>query len=73
LGRGVARAGFDGVALLFISAFVLILLAAVLLAAGLVSDDGLRSSVVALVAGVGGLLLLWLGVVSRSGSTPSAG
>ena len=72
MGRGVDRDGVDGVALLFISAFVLIVLAAVTLAAGLLSD-GLRLPVVALVAGVGGLLLLWLGVIRRSSSRSSAG
>ena len=62
-----------GVALLFIAAFVLIVVAAIALGAGLLADDGLRLPVVALVASAGGLLLLWLGVVRRSGSKPSAG
>jgi hypothetical protein len=40
----------------------------------LLFDDGLRFPIVALVASVGGVLLLWLGVVRRSGSPPpSAG
>jgi hypothetical protein len=62
-----------GVALLFVASFVLIVVAAIALGAGLLSDDGLRLPVVALVASAGGLLLLWLGVVRRSGSKPSAG
>ena len=62
-----------GVALLFVAAFVLIVAAAIALGAGLLADDGLRLPVVALVASAGGLLLLWLGVVRRSGSKPSAG
>ena len=62
-----------GVALLFVAAFVLIVVAAIALGAGLLADDGLRLPVVALVASAGGLLLLWLGVVRRSGSKPSAG
>lgn len=62
-----------GVALLFVAAFVLIVVAAVSLGTGLLSGDGLRLPVVAFVASAGGLLLLWLGVVRRSGSPPSAG
>jgi len=62
-----------GVALLFVAAFVLIVVAAFALGAGLLTDDGLRLPAVALVASAGGLLLLWLGVVRRSGSKPSAG
>jgi hypothetical protein len=62
-----------GDALLFVAAFLLIVLAAVALGAGLFADDGLRLPVVALVASAGGLLLLWLGVVRRSGWKPSAG
>ena len=62
-----------GVALLYVAAFVLIVVAAIALGAGLLADDGLRLPVVALVASAGGLLLLWLGVVRRSGSKPSAG
>jgi hypothetical protein len=62
-----------GVALLFVAAFALIVGAAIALGAGLLADDGLRLPVVALVASAGGLLLLWLGVVRRSGSKPSAG
>ena len=60
-----------GVALLFVTSFVLIVVAAISLGAGLV-DGGLRLPVVAFVASAGGLLLLWLGVVRRSGSPPSA-
>ena len=62
-----------GVALLFVASFALILVAAVALGAGLLADDGLRLPVVAFVASAGGLMLLWLGVVRRSGSKPSAG
>lgn len=62
-----------GVAPLYLAAFVLIVVAAIALGAGLLADDGLRLPVVALVASGGGLLLLWLGVVRRSGSKPSAG
>jgi hypothetical protein len=62
-----------GVALLYVAAFVLIVVAAIALGAGLLADDGLRLPIVALVASAGGLLLLWLGVVRRSGSKPSAG
>jgi membrane protein implicated in regulation of membrane protease activity len=62
-----------GVALLFVAAFVLIVVAAISLGTGLLSGDGLQLSVVAFVASAGGLLLLWLGVVRRSGSRPSAG
>jgi membrane protein implicated in regulation of membrane protease activity len=61
-----------GVALLSITAFVLILVAAGALATGLLSNGGPRLPAVALVASAGGLLLLWLGVVRRSGSRPSA-
>ena len=52
---------------------LLILVAAVALGAGLLAGDGLRLPIVAIVASAGGLLLLWLGVVRRSGSKPSAG
>ncbi len=62
-----------GIALLSIAALALIVVAAVALGTGLLSDDGLRLPVVALVASSGGLLLLWLSVVRRSGSPPSAG
>ena len=62
-----------GVALLFTTAFALIVVAAVVLGTGLLSEQGLRLPVVALVASTGGLLLLWLGVLRRSGSPPSAG
>lgn len=62
-----------GVALLFVAAFALTVVAAVSLGTGLLSGDGLRLPVVAFVASAGGLLLLWLGVVRRSGSRPSAG
>ena len=62
-----------GVALLFVASFALILVAAVALGAGLLVGDGLRPPIVAIVASAGGLLLLWLGVVRRSASKPSAG
>ena len=70
MSRGDRRAG---VALLFVAAFLLIVVAAIALGAGLVADDGLRLPIVSLVASAGGLLLLWLGVVRGSGSKPSAG
>lgn len=60
------------VALLFVASFILIVVAAIALGAGLLDDGGVRLPVVALVASAGGLLLLWLGVVRRSGSPPSA-
>ena len=60
------------VALLFVTAFVLIVVAAIALGIGLLSDDGVGLPVVALVASLGGLLLLSLGVVRRPGSPPSA-
>ena len=62
-----------GVALVFGTAFALIVIAVIALGAGLLSDGGIRLPVVATVASAGGLLLLWLGVVRRSGSPPSAG
>jgi membrane protein implicated in regulation of membrane protease activity len=62
-----------GVALLFVTAFVLIVVAAAALGAGVLSDGGTRLPVVAFVASVGGLLLLWLGVVRSSGSPPAEG
>jgi hypothetical protein len=60
------------VALLYGMAFGLILVAAVSLGIGLVSDAGFGSAVVALVSSAGGLLLLALGVFRRSGSPPVA-
>ena len=62
-----------GPALVFGTAFALIVVAVIALGMSVVSDDGLRLPVVALVASGGGLLLLWLGVVRRSGAPPSAG
>jgi hypothetical protein len=62
-----------GAALLSITAFVLIVVAAAALGTGLLSDDGLRLPAVALVVSSGGLSLLWLGVVRRSDPQPSAG
>ncbi len=74
LGRGVSRDDrHAGVALLFVAAFVLIFAAVIALGAGLLAGEGPRLLVVAFVASAGGLLLLWLGVVRRSGSKPSAG
>ena len=61
-----------GPALVFGSAFALIVLAVIALGMSVVSDDGLRLPVVALVASGGGLLLLWLGVVRHSGAPSSA-
>jgi hypothetical protein len=62
-----------GPALVFGSAFTLIVVAMVALGMSVVSDDGLQLPVVALVASGGGLLLLWVGVVRRSGAPSSAG
>jgi hypothetical protein len=62
-----------GVALLFVSAFALIVVAAMALGGDVVSDGGLRLPMIAIVASGGGLLLLWLGVVRSSGSPPAAG
>ena len=61
-----------GVALLFVASFILIVVAAIALGAGLLDDGSIQLPVVALVTSAGGLLLLWLGVVRRSGSPPSA-
>lgn len=61
-----------GLALVSGTAFTLIVLAVIALGMSVVSDDGLRLPVVALVASGGGLLLLWLGVVRGSGAPPSA-
>jgi threonine/homoserine/homoserine lactone efflux protein len=70
----VTRGGRStGLALVFGTAFALIIVAVIALAMGVISDDGLRLPVVALVAGGGGSLLLWLGVVRSSGVPPSAG
>ncbi len=62
-----------GVALVFGSAFALIVVAVVALGMSVISVDGLRLPVVALVASGGGLLLLWLGVVRSSWAPPSEG
>jgi hypothetical protein len=62
-----------GVALLFFSAFALIVIAAMALGIDVVSDGGLRLPVIAIVVSGGGLLLPWLGVVRSSGSPPAAG
>jgi threonine/homoserine/homoserine lactone efflux protein len=62
-----------GLALVFGAALALIVVAVIALGMSVVSDDGLRLPVVALVAAVGGSLLLWLGVVRSSGVPPSAG
>jgi CHASE2 domain-containing sensor protein len=59
------------VALVDLAAFTLILLAALTLGLGLVSPDGSRLALVALVASIGGLLFLGLGVIRRSGTPPS--
>ena len=53
--------------------FALILTGALALGAGLVLDGGLGPALVAVVASAGGLLLLGLGVIRRSGSPPAAG
>ena len=51
----------------------MILAAALALCVGLMSDHGIGAVLVALVASLGGLLLLGLGIVRRSGRPPSAG
>lgn len=61
------------VALLYASAFAMILAAAAALAVGLLSEHGTGPVLVALLASLGGLLLLGLGVIRRSGRPPSAG
>ena len=61
------------VATLFVAAFALILAGVVTLGIGLLSDDGPGPALVALVASLGGLLLLGLGVIRRSGSRSAAG
>jgi hypothetical protein len=60
-----------GVALVDAAAFALILLAALTLGVGLVSQTGSRWAIIALVASLGGLLFLGLGVVRRAGVSPS--
>ena len=60
-------------AILYASSFALTLAAAVALGVGLLSEHGTGSVWVALVASLGGLLLLALGVVRRSDHRPSAG
>lgn len=62
-----------GVALLYVTSFILIVVAAVALGAGSLVDGGIRLPGVAFVASAGGLLLLWLGVIRRSGSKASEG
>jgi hypothetical protein len=62
-----------GVALLYVTSFILIVVAAVALGAGSLVDGGMRLPAVAFVASAGGLLLLWLAVIRGSGSKPSAG
>lgn len=59
------------VALLYASSFAMILAAAAALGVGLLSEHGTGPVLVALVASLGGLLLLGLGVVRRSGRPPS--
>ncbi len=61
------------VALLYASAFAMILAAALALGVGLLSERGTGPVLVALVASLGGLLLLALGIVRRSGRPPSSG
>jgi len=56
-----------------LAAFALVLLAALTLGLGLLSPDGSRLTLVALVASIGGLLFLGLGVVRRSRTPPSVG
>jgi hypothetical protein len=47
--------------------------AAFALGLGLVSQNGSRLALVALVASIGGMLFLGLGVIRRAGTPPSAG
>jgi hypothetical protein len=61
------------VVLLYASSFALILGAAVALGVGLLSEHGTGPVLMALVASLGGLLLLGLGVLRRSSRPPSAG
>ena len=65
--------GRRAVAPVYAAAVALILTAALALGAGLVLDGGLGPALVAVVASAGGLLLLGLGVIRRSGSPPAAG
>lgn len=54
--------------------FALILIGAAALAAGLfVGEGSARLVLVSLVSSLGGLLLLWMGVLRLSGPPPSAG
>jgi hypothetical protein len=69
----VSDGGRRAVAPLYVAAFALILAAALALGIGVVSDGGLGPALVAVVASAGGLLLLGLGVIRRSGSPPAAG
>ena len=57
--------------LVYIAAFVLVLVGAAALLFGLVRSDGFAAICAALVASLGALLLLWTGI-ARSGVTPSA-
>lgn len=62
------------VALIDAASIALILIAAVVLAVGLVVGEGsVRLVLIALVSSLGGLLLLWLGVLRRSGPPSSGG
>ena len=60
------------VAPLYGAAFALIVVAAVSLGIGLMSDAGVGPALIASVASAGGLLLLALGVLRRSGGSPAA-
>jgi hypothetical protein len=60
------------VALVDVAAFVLTLLAAVALGLALLSESGSRLGIVALVASLGGLLFLGLGVIRRAATPPFA-
>ena len=62
----------SAIALVDTAAFALILLAALTLGVGLVSQAGSRWAIIALVASLGGLLFLGLGVVRPAGVPPSS-
>lgn len=63
--------GRRAVAPVYGAAFALVVVAAISLGFGMLSGRGSRLVLVALVASLGGLLLLGLGVVRSSGARPS--
>lgn len=66
-----AAARRRAVASVYAAAFALVVVAAISLGFGMLSDRGTQLILVALVASLGGLLLLGLGVVRSSGARPS--